>query len=226
MVRWLAVVALVAYAFPVAAQTTLGSGGNGTGLGPWGAGDPAVETIGQTFTVPVDNYLTSFSFWFGPAFFPFDNPSFGYRAYLYAWDPTQLRATGSALYVSSPSSYSADASDPYTRQDFFTGGTALVTGAEYVAFLHGSGGSNGDGGVKLEISGGDGYAGGQLVLFDSQGDLTSLTSSLEHWGSGSGSDLHFEARLSQPPVSVPEPESFPLLAGGLVMLGFVGWRRR
>lgn len=214
---WLAVVAAVVLAVPAAAQTTVGAGG-GSMVQSWGKDN--TQTYGQTITTPTDNILNSFSFWLGPTSTNFPvpaNPVLSFRAYVYAWDASQLHAVGPALYTSGVMTYSTTPTSPFTEYAFNTGGLTLTTGDMYTLFLSTSG-LAGTGRIQWEAAPSNEYAGGNFVFQNNGEDASQWTST--EWSSGFATDAHFTASFGNANNVVPEPRTWLLLASGLVGLLF------
>lgn len=216
---FLVAAALLGAASAAGAQTTIGASG-GMSISPFG--NPNTQTYGQTFTVPTngDDVLNAFSFWMNPT------TGLSFRGYVFAWDGTTSRATGSALFTSAIMSAPASGSgfQPVTVSN---GGLSLGGGSMYVAFLSASGlaGSNT---TQWEWSTGDTYAGGEFVFLNNGEDTAAWTSQPWHtdWN-GTNRDVRFEMQFSAGQVSaVPEPATVALSAAGLLALGGLGAYRR
>jgi hypothetical protein len=95
-----------------------------------------------------------------------------------------------------------------------TGGIALTTGVDYVAFFQAT--SNGPNTWCFSPSGG--YASGALFFQNDDGDLSMLTST--GWSTFAGYDFAFAFKIT--PATVPVPAPLPLLAGAL---GLLAWPR-
>lgn len=211
--------ALLAFAFLLtsavsASAQTVGSGG-GSQISAWGK--PNTQTYGQTVTA-VNSSFDSFSFWLQ------GGSDLLFRAYIFAWDQTLLRATGSALFTSV--AMAAPGGTGFQQVFIGTGGVSVLTGNMYVAFLSTSG-QAGSGSIPWESTGGDGYTGGAFVFINNGDDLSAWTNSAwsTNW-QGPGSDLRFQASFSDGLAVVPEPGSMLLMATGLAGLAAAGLRRR
>ena len=200
---------------PAVAQTTIGSSG-GSQVRTWGPTNSPI--YGQTITTPTENVLESFSFWFGHTS-PLSStptPSIQYNAYVYAWNSALNRATGSALFASALSTYTATSSSPYTKTTWNTGGLHLTPGSVYTLFVKASGGV---GGVDMESKSTDGYSGGGFVY---RNDQNPTGGSWAGPGWVTAADLRFEAQFT----AVPVPSTWLLLVTGLLGLAFVARHRR
>lgn len=208
--------ALVALPLGVSAQTIGAPGGSGVGS----FGKPNTQTYGQTFTA-VNGSLDSFSFWLGGT-----SPSLNFQAYVFAWDPTLLRATGPALFTSAV--MAAPSGDGYHQVAINTGSVAVNPGDVYVAFLSSSGVA-GSGSIGWEYSTGDTYTDGAFVFINNGEDTSQWTSGTwtTNW-SGTSRDLRFSMTFSEgvPNEVVPEPITMVLLGSGLAGIGAVRRRRR
>lgn len=183
----------------------------------WGpySGPSAERNWGQTITVPNYNVLDSFSFWISFWQGGQTNPPISFVAYVYAWDATASRPTGSALYQSGVNTHGPGSASQHTFQ---TGGLQLVTGAVYALFLHAASGS---GGAYWNL--GFAYTGGGSIWQVDATDEVGWTSST--W-STSTSDRQFEVQFSSSHQVVPEPSTVILLATGILGIGGVGLARR
>lgn len=177
--------------------------------------DTDTATYGQTFTVGSATALDSFTLYLDSAAGTVD-----FKGYVFAWDGA--KATGSALYASGLQQFSGSAPTGFT---FNTGGLALTSGAQYVAFLSTSGVAGGeDGWAHMPSSGpfgSDPYAGGGFVYYNNGDDFSLLTSNVWNKTGGVG-DVWFQASLSN--GQVPEPATLGLSALALAGLGAL--RRR
>jgi hypothetical protein len=183
-----------------------------SGISPFG--EPNTATYGQTFTVGSDNVLNDFSFWLndvssaGP-------DSTDFAAYVMEWDSANSRAKGDILYQSGMQSTTGAAG--MEKFVFNTGGTALTSGKQYVAFLSASNFFDGiNGGSQVGSSFQDGYNGGNFVYMNNGANFSALTAN--QWNSFGPIDLAFQASFSQASASVPEPSSML----GLLAFGTLG----
>jgi hypothetical protein len=222
----------LALALAAAPLTSLAAQDINTAVGWNGAefvrsfGRPNTAVSGQSFTAPSGaQSLTSFSFWLsnGPSNDPITAPGdLTFQGYLMSW--TGTRATGSPLYVSGVRNGTTSSS--FVRYDFETGGTPLVGGAQYVAFLYpifpGANATN-----TLGSTGGSVYAGGDFVFLNIGSDFSQVRTT--DWAAssfgGRGNDLVFAATFL-PSVVIPEPSTYALLGTGLLTLGGIAARRR
>jgi len=151
-------------------------------------GWPDTATYGQLITVPIsDTALESFSFYMNLP----DTVTF--RGYVYAWDVTNSRATGPALYES-PTMVTAGNGN-FERVEFKTGGIPLTPGGKYVLFasvskLSGSGYGNW-GNVPDRA-----YTGGNFVYLNNGTDESKWTSTA--WSTYLTIDLAFTATFGTP----------------------------
>ena len=213
----LAAALAVATAAPALADTAIDTTAPFTGgIQPFG--EPDTATYGQTFTVGSDNVLNSFSLYLDGT----PNASISFQAYLYAWDGS--KASGSALYTSALQTFTGTAAGNPLEFAFNTGGTALTTGAKYVAFLSTSGLQSG-GNMTAEMPysgefGSDALPGGNFVFYNNGDDFAALTNSgWECADNCSFGDAWFKASLSDVAGGVPEPSAWAMLIVGLGVVG-------
>ena len=179
---------------------------------------PYVATMGQTFTVPADNVLNSFTFYTYQT-----SPTLQFKAYVMAWDGTSpnFLATGSPLYASN---LVTGLSYPGIQTLVFVpaGGLTLTPGQQSVAFLSTSdtgytGPGSGSAMLGVNLLAGDTYPGGELVLSSSGGDSSLWTAA--NWSPLGAFDTAFGLSFSSPISIVPEPLSVIGVLGGLGALG-------
>ena len=189
----LALVAASLSARPGMAQTISTPGG--TVVAGWGIG--GLQSVGQTFIAPGPR-LADFSFWLTDG----GTPPVTFFAYIFAWDEASFRATGPALYVSTPQ-ISPPPMLPTTIRYSYAPDLPVVTGSRYVAFMSATGGAL----ASVESSVSDSYAGGSYVY-------TNLPPMVAAWSTYTGvppfpppRDLRFEANFVGAGVVVPEPSS-------------------
>ncbi|WP_017653569.1 PEP-CTERM sorting domain-containing protein [Fortiea contorta] len=158
-------------------------------------GEPDTATYGQTFTVGTDNIINSFTFYLK------NNPGVDFAGYIAAWDGT--KAQGPILYNSGVRSTGAGGG--FQEFAFNTGGIALTSGAQYVAFLSASNFFDGNfATTTLGYLGQDVYPGGGFVFLNNGSDFSQLTTTAWQTFIGDGvDDTAFKASFNAQPV--PEP---------------------
>lgn len=190
-------------------------------------GEPAFATFGQTFTVVgPEVQLDTFSFWIDDALTSFNPDSVEFAAYVMQWDNTLLHAVGPALYQSSMQTTTNNGGlNGMEMFTFDTGGTVLLAGQKYVAFVSATDFFDGVNGVSSVGETPNTYAGGDAVWSDNGNNFSPLTN--VPWSYSDVRDLAFQATFSTPVAAAPavaEPPSLALL--GLGGLGLLLYRRR
>lgn len=166
------------------------------------------QTFGQSFQVTgPDTRLDSFTFKYGPV----SGGSVDVVFRLFQWDG--FDRVGSELFSSAATTLSGSIWDTET----WNVNTNLVSGLSYIAYLDTSGlGNTASQNTGFSVASVGGYAGGTF-----QWERTANDNS---WNINNR-DSEFRAEFSSVSV-VPLPAALPLLAGGLSVLGFAGWRRK
>ena len=169
----------------------------------WSTGGSMPIVIGQTFTTPADNVLTSFAL-------QLDNTQ-ALTLSVFAYNESTNTAVGGPLFTSAPTSPTLVAGR--NGYSFSTGELSLTTGQVYAALLSGTTSYSG----PRTAGPPDPYAGGKFIIGDN------LPGPFTPWESifGGTRDLTFTATFV-----IPEPGTLTLLGtGALGLLGY-GWRRR
>jgi hypothetical protein len=163
-----------------------------------GPGEDWWDTFGQVITVPSGkSRLDKFEFYMhGWTYPPFDpNYHLVMRGEVYAWDGA--KATGQALWESTPRTIALSPDDGWHGVAFKVGGAALTPGAKYVLFTsiakdyeqctdqYSVG--------WADVNGKD-YPGGEFVFQNNDGDESQWTT--QAWQTVSGKDAAFKAWLS------------------------------
>lgn len=182
-------------------------------------GGPNTATYGQTFVAPDFFRLSSFTFQLTNGLL---GNELDFNAYICAWEGTRavrpLQYGGGArdgTGSSSPQTYT-----------FSPGGTALVAGQTYVAFLSASPWIAAHLGVNrtqelLAVNNGS-FTDGQFVHLANGGDFSQITTTA--WNTSFvNTDLAFTATFIN---VVPEPSTYTLRAIGLGAIAFLQRRRR
>jgi hypothetical protein len=150
-------------------------------------GCPDTTTYGQVITIPNgQTQVNKFHF----SWINLNTGSMVVRGELYAWDGS--KATGSALYESSPRTISFG-NGVFHKVTFRTGGVSVTPGAQYVVFAS----------IDKDyeqctnyflgwglINSGDAYPGGGFVYQNNSGDENQWTTSA--WSSFGGPDIAFK----------------------------------
>ncbi len=204
-------------ALPAVAQIGSPLDGGGGYVGPFGpAALEATPAFAQTFMRPAVgfNYLQSFTFFLG------DNSEDGsgtqllFQAAVFEMNGSSL---GNQLFVSSVQSGSGNffGFDTYSFSTTNLYLNPLVT--DFALVLRSVSSQNGA--LNVIGAGGTDYAGG---AFFSVNDDNSLSPAIDGTG-----DAAFSAMLTSSRVAVvPEPATLALFGAGMLVVGFVGKRRR
>ena len=161
-------------ALPAVAQTsivsTLSSWNGSTVASSFGfPNGVAVDTYGQTFTVPTGYpTISDINFRVGYNF----GDALTFTGYLMAWNGSE--ATGSVLYQSTAQTVNSSTVGLATI-DFPISNLALTPGDTYVFFLLASPGTGGAATAQFGVTGNNSaYSGGNFVYTDSQGSFANL----------------------------------------------------
>ena len=178
-------------------------------------GTPNTQTYGELITAsPANAVLNSFSF-------EMKIPTnLTFAGYVYAWDSTQLAATGPQLYASGP--MSTTDSTVFQQITFTVPSLALTPGQEYVLFASTSAfgnpvSSTGVWGLTNTMA----YGG---MVYNNNSTDTSQWTTGGGW-SNWGSDLAFQADFG-PASATPEPAYFGLLPAAFFGMLIVKRRRK
>jgi len=207
-------------------DTTSGWTGAGTFFGE---SEPSWQaTLGQTFTVPLDDTkLDSFSFWLQDRFYT----DHYFQAYVAPWVHSSestavapMAYTGAVIHATTLPPFAPSSPEKYQQFTFNAGGIDLTAGGKYVAFLSASGlFDTVQDAVSMGVNTNNPYADGNAVFVGSDNSPTQFFIN-DDWTNLTGWDLAFRAEFSN--SSVPEPSTFLLwsLLGGAGAA--IGWRRR
>lgn len=186
---WLGGAAFLALGTPANAQNidTMSQWNGITSISSWGV--PNTATYGQTF-VPTSGqtHLSGFTFQLSQT----GGTAPQYQAFVYAFDPTTQRITGSALFRSGI--FTAPSGAPFQTVSIGTGNVVLSPGQQYVLFLTTStitGQANGT--YKWGTVTNTAIPTGQFVFQNNGTNFAQLSSA--NW-STIGSDLAMQAFLS------------------------------
>jgi hypothetical protein len=184
----------------------------------WGVGPIPVLTYGQTITAPANSQLLDFAFQLGRQ--ESGSGEIAFEAYVFAWDAVNDRATGSSLYRSGRSLFTAPASgfSPVN----FSPNITLTPNSQYVLFLStvGTTPSSSNSYVVLGFDSSNPYGGGQVVS-QSIGTVSNWTTA--RWGVSSSSDLAITVNFGD--AVVPEPSTYGLCGAALAALGLLRRKR-
>jgi hypothetical protein len=215
----LSVTALVLSAQLLSAQTTIGASLTG-GTGPFTRDPAGFQTFGQSFVAPTLSRLNSFSLSFSNFF---NGGALRFDAYLFAFDATNRRLTGNALWSSLNIAGSSNDFDFDTRT--FTLGVNLTPSSTFMFLMTTS---NQGSSVPLDASNLIGtndtneYALGGFWIASNGANFSALSSNGAFSSVNGISDAAFAASFG----AVPEPTTVVLTALGLCLLGGLSARRR
>jgi hypothetical protein len=178
-------------------------------------GEPETATYGQTFSLSTESSMNSFTFYVDDFL---DPGVIDFQAYVYSWDDSSNRITGSSLFAGNAMSTTNNSgAGGFEEFSIDTGGINLSAG-KYVAFFTASNlfdGSPGTG--KMGFVNGDEYAGGSFVSINNGDNFGALSSnSWSKWASTP--DLAFTITTTV----VPIPAAVWLMFSALAVLGWRG----
>jgi hypothetical protein len=215
--------ALLALSAPLGAQATITSALT-TSAGPFGPGMSAFQSFGQSFTAPSASAarLTSFSMYLSSFF---NGAAVRFDAYIYAFDVTNRRITGSALASFLNLAGSGNEFD-FDRRTF-TASVLLNPSTTYM-FLVTTSNQSGIPADASDLVGGNdrgSYAGGAFWVASNGANFAALSTPGAFSTLDGVNDLAFDATFAATAV-IPEPATVVLTGIGLVGLGFVSRRRQ
>jgi len=206
ILAWIRGLALVAFSLAPAHASSINilpDGGDISIWGPNGGGGP--QSYGAVFTAP-DPFLLDFSLIVKDS-----RGSIPFVSQIYNW--TGLGVVGPALFTSA----TQNTTGVFTAYNFIAN-LGLSAGSVYVALI-----TNNPGGVSIGASAGWGY---MATSWAENFVWTYGDPSNGAWDySAARSGVAFSANFTDA-VATPLPAALPLFAGGLGLMGWLGWRRK
>lgn len=225
------VAALAILAIPEAAhaQIVIDNPGNSVSFAWGNPASPSLgdDTWGQVVAAPTGSVrLSDFTFTIAQTSSSgsTSTASIPFRAFVYAWDSANNRATGPALFTSAPLATGTTFPLPITIN---TGNTVVTAGSQYVLAISSSGLQAGAANTiyGLRFDSGNHYSGGQLVR-QSTGNNPAVLTTAAWTPLASGNDLQFTATFNAAITAAPEPGSLALLAFTLTAGAGIAIRKR